>query len=206
MGFWQKVSLTNFVSEVCYGRKHIDIFLPGSFSLISEYFPDDKIFDMLFNGKNLSFCLFKDSHLTDITQLYTQLLRYKMGTRRGRVGCLGCAIRERHAPLLLSHQWQLWVANETSECVSLEREGVCLLWTDWDQLWLAAVSCVSSSPGSPVTPGVTHLELGDGRVDQRRLRHPHVELLLLEHRRVIVHIPEPNVNLLVTRPEIWNWW
>ena len=50
---------------------------------------------MLFNGKNLSFCLFKDSHLTDITQLYTQLLRYKMGTRRERVGCLGCARYER---------------------------------------------------------------------------------------------------------------
>ena len=121
MGFWQKVSLTNFVSEVCYGRKHIDIFLPGSFSLISEYFPDDKIFDMLFNGKNLSFCLFKDSHLTDITQLYTQLLRYKMGTRRERVGCLApiqraapdtretCSIATVTSVTVVGGEWNIWM-------------------------------------------------------------------------------------------------
>ena len=98
------------------------------------------------------------------------------------------------------------MANETFECATLEmEEGVCLLragtrdcgagrrWTD--------------PPGPGVTGDTltghgTHLELGDGRVDQRRLGHPDVKLLLLKYRRVVVHIPKPNVNLLVTGPEI----
>ena len=61
---------------------------------------------------------------------------------------------------------------------------------------------MSPAPGVTGHWSGTHLELGDGRVDQGSLGHSHVKLLLLEHGRVIVHIPEPNVNLLVTRPEI----
>ena len=104
----------------------------------------------------------------------------------------------------------MWVANETFECVSLEIEGRRLSAVSRDQLLLGGCgpcllslgSLTHDHHGHPVTDHCTHLELLDGRVDQRRLGHPHVELLPLEHGRVVVHIPEPNVNLLVTRPEI----
>ena len=103
----------------------------------------------------------------------------------------------------------MWVANETFECVSLEIEGRRLSAVSRDQLLLDRVSCpwghwslAHDHHWHPVTDHWTHLELLNGRVDQRRLGHPHMELLPLEHRRVVVHIPEANVNLLVTRPEI----
>ena len=109
----------------------------------------------------------------------------------------------------------MWVANETFECVSLEIEGRRLSAVSRDQLLLDRVSCpwghwslTHDHHGHnwhhwhPVTAHWTHLELLNGRVDQRRLGHPHMELLPLKHRRVVVHIPEANVNLLVTRPEI----
>lgn len=153
---------------------------------------------MLFNGKNLSFCLFKASHLSDISPFYTQLLRYKMGIRRGAGVETGphtksCTRYDRDTLHCYCHTSDIcgWRMKHLNACHLRGKESVCC--------WVGAVNCVS---WPRVTGLGTHLEFCDGRVDQRSLGHPHVELLLLEHRRVIVHIPEPNVNLLVTRPEI----
>ena len=75
--------------------------------------------------------------------------------------------------------------------------------------WLRyrAVSRVSDNTaetrrGAPsvTAPTLAYLQLGEGRVDQRGLGHPHLELLPLEHGRVVVHVPEADMHLLVARP------
>ena len=47
----------------------------------------------------------------------------------------------------------------------------------------------------------THLQLGDGGVVQGRLADGDVVLLLVEHWRVVVLVPESHMNLFIARPE-----
>ena len=54
---------------------------------------------------------------------------------------------------------------------------------------------------TPHQPLGTHLELGDGRVDEGRLADGDVVLLLVKHWRVVVLVAQPDVNLFVARPE-----
>ena len=48
---------------------------------------------------------------------------------------------------------------------------------------------------------MTHLQFSDGRVVESRLADGDVVLLLLKHRRVVVLVSQPDVNLFVARPE-----